>query len=248
MRSTNERTAIVTGGGKRVGRAIVEALLADGWSVVAHVRNSDDDVPEGSVRAAADLAQAGCARTIFAAAATLPPVRLLVNCAARFAPDSLGAFDPAEFEAHMAVNARAPAELIAEFAATDGEGERSVVNILDAKLAAPNPDFLSYTLSKEALAGLTRVAARGLAERGIRVNAIAPALMLISPGQDQANFEKMHRFNPLGRGVEPADVAAAVRYLADARTVTGEVLTLDGGQRFWSLPRDVQFLDPPETL
>ena len=90
------------------------------------------------------------------------------------------------------------------------------------------------------------MAARALAERGIRVNAIAPALMLQSPGQDEANFAAMHRFNPLGRGVRPDDVVAAVRYLADATVVTGAELVLDGGQRFWSLPRDVQFLDPPE--
>ena len=246
MTSTNDRTAIVTGAGKRVGRAIAEALLADGWRVVAHVRRADDDVPPGAVRVAADLAEADCAKTIFAATKGLPPVRLLVNCAARFAPDSLDSFDPDELTAHMAVNVRAPALLIAALAARDGEGDRSVVNILDAKLAAPNPDFLSYTLSKKALGGLTRVAARALAERGIRVNAIAPALMLQSPGQDEANFAAMHRFNPLGRGVRPDDVVAAVRYLADATVVTGAELVLDGGQRFWSLPRDVQFLDPPE--
>lgn len=244
MSSTNERTAIVTGAGKRVGRAIAEALLADGWRVVANVRRANDDVPDGAVRVAADLAEPGSAATIFAAADGLPPVRLLVNCAARFAPDSLAAFDPDELAAHMAVNVRAPTELIAALAARGGEGDRLVVNILDAKLAAPNPDFLSYTLSKEALGGLTRVAARGLAGEGIRVNAIAPALMLISPGQDEANFAAMHRFNPLRRGVTPADVVGALRYLIAAPTVTGETLTLDAGQRFWSLPRDVQFLSP----
>ncbi len=246
MTSTNDRTAIVTGAGKRVGRAVAEALLADGWTVVGHVRRAQDDVPAGAVRVAADLAEAGCAERIFAAADGLPPVRLLVNCAARFAPDSLQAFDPEELAAHMAVNVRAPTELIAALAARTGAGDRLAVNILDAKLAAPNPDFLSYTLSKEALAGLTRVSARGLAADGIRVNAIAPALMLLSAGQEEANFAAMHRFNPLGRGVTPDDVVGALRYLIDAPTVTGATLTLDGGQRFWSLPRDVQFLSLAE--
>jgi NAD(P)-dependent dehydrogenase (short-subunit alcohol dehydrogenase family) len=144
----------------------------------------------------------------------------------------------------MAVNVRAPALLTRAFAARVGDGgDALVVNLLDAKLKAPNPDFLSYTLSKQALAGLTELSARALAAQGIRVNGIAPALMLQSAGQDESNFEAMHRFNPLGRGVEPADVVGALRFLIGATAMTGEVLTLDGGQRFWALPRDVQFLE-----
>jgi NAD(P)-dependent dehydrogenase (short-subunit alcohol dehydrogenase family) len=238
------KTAIVTGAGKRVGRAIAEALLADGWAVVAHVHHSGDAVPEGAVAVAADLEQLECAEAIFAAAAGLPPLQLLVNNAARFADDSLERFDAAEFDSHMAVNVRAPTLLTQAFATAVGEsGEGLVVNLLDAKLKAPNPDFLSYTLSKMALAGLTELSARALAAQGIRVNAIAPALMLQSEGQDESNFEAMHRFNPLHRGVEPADVVAALRFLIGARAMTGEILTLDGGQRFWALPRDVQFLE-----
>ena len=170
-------------------------------------------------------------------------MRLLVNNAARFAPDGLGAFEPAELDAHIAVNLRAPILLTQALAARHGGGDALIVNLLDAKLAAPNPDFLSYTLSKQALAGFTELAARALAGQGIRVNGIAPALMLRSPGQDEANFAATHAFNPLGRGVEPADVVAALRYLIDAPAVTGQVVTIDGGQRFLGLPRDVQFLE-----
>jgi NAD(P)-dependent dehydrogenase (short-subunit alcohol dehydrogenase family) len=244
MAATPTRTAIVTGAGKRVGRAIAEALLADGWAVVAHVHHGGDSVPEGAVAVAADLAELDCAERIFAAADGLPPVQLLVNNAARFADDNLQRFKPGEFDSHMAVNVRAPAMLTAAFAAAVGDtGDGLVVNLLDAKLRAPNADFLSYTLSKMALAGLTELSARALAAQGIRVNAIAPALMLQSEGQDESNFEAMHRFNPLHRGVEPADVVAALRFLVEARAMTGEVLTLDGGQRFWALPRDVQYLE-----
>jgi NAD(P)-dependent dehydrogenase (short-subunit alcohol dehydrogenase family) len=244
MAQLEPRTAIVTGASKRVGRAIAAALLADGWTVVAHVHRDGDAVPEGAVAAAAELGQDDCATRIFAATQGLPPVRLLVNNAARFAADSLDAFDAGEFEAHMAVNVRAPALLTGAFAkAHDGQSDASIVNILDAKIAAPNPDFLSYTLSKQALSGLTELSARALAARGIRVNAIAPALMLRSPGQDEANFAAMHAHNPLGRGVEPDDLVAALLYLVEARAVTGQVITIDGGQRFWALPRDVQFLE-----
>ncbi|UUR09000.1 SDR family oxidoreductase [Sphingomonas glaciei] len=237
------RVAIVTGAGKRVGRFLAEGLLADGWQVVAHVREPGDDVPAGAIRIAADLAGGKAAAEAILAACPAAPA-LLINNAARFAADSLDDFSPDELGAHMAVNVAAPALLTAAFAAAGGEGDRLVVNILDAKLAAPNPDFLSYTLSKAALAALTDLSARSLAGRGIRVNAIAPALMLLSEGQSAANFEATHRFNPLRRGVEPSDVLRALKFLVDSPTLTGETLTLDGGQRFWRLPRDVQFLEP----
>ena len=239
-----ERTAIVTGAGKRVGAEIAKALLDRGWTVIAHVRSEDDAVCEGAIKAVADLADAGCADAIFAAAKDRPPVRLLVNNAARFAADDLTAVSATEFDAHMAVNVRAPLLLIERFADRhDGAADALVVNMLDSKLAAPNTDFLSYTVSKYALAAVTELAARSLASRGIRVNGIAPALMLRSPGQSAENFESMHRANPLGRGVAADDVIRAVDYLVASPSVTGEVLTIDGGQRFWSLERDVQFLE-----
>jgi len=241
--SSEPRTAIVTGGGKRVGEAIVRGLLGDGWAVVAHVHHGDDAVPEGAVKAAADLAEADCAGQIFAATENLPPVRLLVNNAARFAFDGFGQASAAEFDAHMAVNARAPMLLIDELARRHDDGEALVVNLLDAKLAAPNADFLSYTLSKYALAGLTEVAARALAAQGIRVNAVAPALMLPSGEQEQTNFAAVHDLNPLHRGVEVSDVVAALRFLIDSPGMTGQTLVLDGGQRFMSLGRDVQYLE-----
>jgi NAD(P)-dependent dehydrogenase (short-subunit alcohol dehydrogenase family) len=237
------RTAIVTGGGKRVGEQIVQALLDDGWAVVAHVHHDHDAVPGGAVRAVADLADAQCAEPIFAGAEGLPPVRLLVNNAARFSFDGFGAASAQEFDEHLRVNARAPMLLIDELARRHSGGDALVVNLLDAKLAAPNPDFLSYSISKYALAGLGELAARALAQSGIRVNAIAPALMLPSGEQDQENFSAVHKLNPLGRGIEVADVIAALRYLIDSPGMTGQSLTLDGGQRFMNLPRDVQFLE-----
>ena len=242
--SSEPRTAIVTGAGKRVGAEIAQALLADGWSVIAHVRREEDSVVGGAVKVVADLADTGCAERVFAAAAELPPVRLLVNNAARFAWDGFGAFSAEEFDSHMAVNVRAPLLLTEALAAAHyGAADALVVNLLDAKVAAPNADFLSYTLSKQALAGLTELAARALAAKGIRVNGIAPSLMLRSAGQSEENFAAMQHANPLRRRVDAGDVIAALRYLIASPAVTGEVLTIDGGQRFWSLERDVQFLE-----
>ena len=239
----SDRTAIVTGGGKRVGEQIVRALLDDGWKVVAHVHHDGDAVPAGAITAVADLAEGRCAERIFAASEGLPPVRLLVNNAARFAFDSLGSASAAEFDAHMAVNARAPMLLIDELARRHAGGAAVVVNLLDAKLAAPNPDFLSYTLSKYALAGLTEVAARALAGKGIRVNAIAPALMLPSGEQTEDNFRAVHNHNPLQHGIAIEELIVALRYLIDSAGMTGQTLVLDGGQRFMGLDRDVQFLE-----
>lgn len=239
----SDSTAIVTGGGKRVGEALVRALLDDGWTVIAHVHRDDDEVADGAVKIAADLEAADCATQIFAASEGMPPVRLLVNNAARFAFDGFGQANAREFDSHMAINARAPMLLIDELGRRHPGGEALAVNLLDAKLPAPNPDFLSYTLSKYALAGLTELAARALAAKGIRVNAIAPALMLPSGDQDERNFAEVHGLNPLRRGIEVSDVVAALRYLIDSAAMTGQTLVIDGGQRFFGLSRDVQFLE-----
>ena len=240
---SQDRTAIVTGASKRVGREIAAALLDEGWTVIGHVHHETDEIPDGVVMAVADLRDPSAADKIFDAAKALPPVGLLVNNAARFAWDGFTEFDPDEFSAHMDINVRTPALLIERFAAAhQGRGDALVVNLLDSKLAAPNPDYLSYTLSKQALAGLTDLAARALASRGIRVNGIAPGLMLRSSGQSEENFELMHADNPLHRGVEPADVVGAIRYYVGAPCVTGQVIVVDSGHRFLGLDRDVQFL------
>jgi NAD(P)-dependent dehydrogenase (short-subunit alcohol dehydrogenase family) len=241
---TPDRTAIVTGAGKRVGAEIARALLGDGWSVVAHVHQHDDEPPPGSVKVVTDLSDLSCAESIFDASDGLPPVQLLVNNAARFAWDGFGEFDPAQFDAHMAINVRAPALLADRFARQHDGADGLIVNLLDSKLTSLNPDYLSYTLSKQALAGFTEIAARALADKNIRVNGIAPGLVLRSSGQSAENFAVMHSRNPLGRGVEPPDIVGAIRYFVDAKCVTGQVLVIDSGQRFMGLARDVQFLSP----
>jgi len=237
-----DRTAIITGSGKRVGAAIARALLDDGWTVVAHVHHATDQVPEGAIKTVADLTDPDCADEIFEAAEGLPVASLLINNAARFSWDGFGEFSAEQFDAHMAVNVRAPALLTERFATQHGGGDALIVNVLDSKLVAANPDYLSYTLSKAALATFTELSARALAPRSIRVNAIAPGLMLRSSGQSEANFRTMHAANPLRRGVEAEDIIDAIRYLDGAKCVTGQILVIDSGQRFLRLERDVQFL------
>lgn len=242
-----QRTAIVTGGAKRIGAALVRALAADGWHVVIHCNTSvaeanalAAEVGNASV-VAADLAHPDAAATIVAAAPG--PLGLLVNSASRFEYDTIDDFTLDGWTAHLDVNLRAPALLTRAFAAAVPEGETAcVVNLLDAKLSALNPDYFSYTLSKIGLAGLTELAARAYAPR-LRVNGIAPAVTLVSGPQSRENFESVHALNPLGRGVAVDEIVAALRFILATPTLNAQTITLDGGQRLMGLPRDVAYLE-----
>jgi NAD(P)-dependent dehydrogenase (short-subunit alcohol dehydrogenase family) len=243
------RTAIVTGGAKRIGAAIARALAEDGWHLLIHCNRS---VAEGEALAgelgnarvvSAELAEPSAAATIMGALDGLPPPRLLVNNASRFAYDSADSFTAQDFDLNQAINLRAPALLSQAFAARAGEGRALIVNLLDAKLAALNPDFFTYTLTKIGLAGLTELTARAYAGRGIRVCGIAPSVTLLSGPQSRENFDEVHSLNALERGVDVSEIVAALRFIIATPTLTGQTLTLDAGQRFLALPRDVQFLE-----
>jgi NAD(P)-dependent dehydrogenase (short-subunit alcohol dehydrogenase family) len=243
------RTAIVTGGAKRIGAALTRALAADGWHVLIHCNRSLAEAEAlaaklGNARAvAAELAEPGAASTIMAALDGLPPARLLVNNASRFVLDGPDDFTVEAWDAHHDVNLRAPALLSQAFANQAHDGGL-IVNLLDAKLSALNPDFFTYTLSKIGLAGLTELTARAYAGRGIRVCGIAPSVTLVSGPQSRDNFEQVHALTALGRGVEVDEIVAALRFIIATPTLTGQTITLDAGQRFLGLARDVQFLEP----
>jgi len=262
MANVNEgpRTAIVTGGARRIGAALCRALAADGWHLLIHCGGSEREAAAlaaelgNSKIVSADLADPGAAERIIGALDGLPPPRLLVNNAARFAYDAADDFTVALWDEHQAVNVRAPALLSQAFAKAVGRdtagagaeaaaGHGLIVNLLDAKLLQPNPDFFSYTVSKMALAGLTELLARAYGPRGMRVCGIAPAVTLRSGAQTAANFEAVHTLNPIGRGVTTEDIVEALRFIVRSPTLTGQIITLDGGQRFLGLARDVQFLE-----
>ena len=242
---SGERTAIVTGGAKRIGAALSRALAADGWHVLIHCNRSRIEADSlaaelgGSV-VQAELRDPDAADRIMAALDGLPPARLLVNNASRFALDQIGDFDVEGWAAHLDINLRAPALLSRAFAKRAESG--LIVNMLDAKLAAPNPDYFSYTISKIGLAGLTELMARVYAPR-IRVCGIAPSVTLVSGPQSRENFDQVHDLNPLRRGVAVEEIVGALRFIIATPTMTGQVITIDGGQRFLSLARDVQFLE-----
>lgn len=242
---------LVTGGARRIGAEIARAASAAGYGVVIHHNSSADEAAAlaDTLRArggeawtlGADLEDAEAAARLPAEAAALcGGLQALVNNASLFLYDTPGAFEPAQFHRHAAVNLLAPALLTRGFAEQLGENEGAVVNLLDNRLFAPNPDYFTYALGKYGLAGMTEMAALHFAPR-IRVNAVAPAITLVSGDQDQASFERAHRNNPLRRGVEPEDVARAVLYLLQAPAITGEVLLVDGGQHLRRRGRDVAF-------
>lgn len=252
---SDAKTVLITGAAQRIGRCIAETLAADGWHVIVHYNGSSQAAAEtvATIAAAggtatalrADLSDPGaCQGLIAEAGAAAGGLRALINNASLFVEDTVDNLDATAFDATMAVNLRAPLLLSQAFAAQVPEdGEGVIVNILDQKLANPNPDFLSYTLSKYGLAGLTEMLAMALGPR-VRVCAVSPGLTLPSGDQPADQFAAVHGRTPLARGSEPADVAGAVAYLLGARAVTGETILVDGGQHLVGSARDVMFLDP----
>jgi len=243
------RTAIVTGGAKRIGAALVRALAQDGWTLLIHCHESVDEADVlardigGNARVvAADLASDAPEGPFREALGSMPPVGLLVNNASRFVHDDFDDWTIEGWQQHFDANLRGPALLTRMFADLAPPEGGLIVNMLDAKLAQPNPDFFTYTLSKMGFAGLTELSARRLAGQSIRVCGIAPSVTLVSGPQSRENFESVHALNALGRGVEVNEIVAALRFIIATPTLTGQTITLDGGQRFLGLPRDVQFL------
>lgn len=242
---------LVTGGAKRLGRAVAMKAASQGWNVAVHYGSSADAATSTAagvfalggeaVSIRADLAQEADTLVEKTAALAEAPLTALVNCAAIFDHDIATTFTPELAERHMRVNAYAPVTLANALAAQLPAGATgAVVNFLDYKLAQPYPDHFSYTLSKYALAGATELQARALAPR-VRVNAVAPAYALPSPGQSDVDFQRLHDDTPLDRGAAPQDVAEAALYLLTAPAVTGQTIYVDAGLRFRSRDKDFAF-------
>ncbi|MBN8938452.1 MAG: SDR family oxidoreductase [Rhizobiales bacterium] len=232
-------TALITGGARRIGRAITEALAMAGFGVVIHVNRS---VAEGEALAAAIRGRGGRAavivadladpqavdRLVGAARAALGPLSLLVNNASEFEEDHLGTLTREGWNRQFRVNLQTPSFLAQDFAAQAPDGA-SIVNIVDQRVFKLTPQFYSYTLTKIALQAATQTMAQALAPR-IRVNAVAPGPTFANERQDAADFERQAASTLLGRPSTPESVADAVVYLACAHTVTGTTIAVDSGQ------------------
>jgi NAD(P)-dependent dehydrogenase (short-subunit alcohol dehydrogenase family) len=234
------RAALITGGGRRIGRAIGVALSRAGYAVVLHANQSRADAAAvaAEIKAAggrasvvlADLSSPDDLAELVPAARGVGALTLLVNNASVFEQDEIANLDRGNFDHAMAVNLTAPLFLAQAFAAQAPQGaDASIVNIIDQRVLNPTPRFFSYGVSKSALHSATTMLAQALAPH-IRVNAVGPGPTLPSPRQTGPEFAAQAAGMPLGKGPTPEDIAAAVLYLAQARSVTGVTIPVDGGQ------------------
>jgi NAD(P)-dependent dehydrogenase (short-subunit alcohol dehydrogenase family) len=240
--------AIVTGGARRIGRAIVEDLAAHGWAVAIHCHSSENDattLAAGIEKAGgrveifrADLADMEAARKLVPAVArALGKPSLLVNNASIYEADDIGRLDAALWQRQIAVNLTAPIFLADAFAAALPKGvEGNIINIADQRVWKPTPRYFSYQLSKSALWAATQSLAQALAPR-IRVNAIAPGPTLRNDRQTEADFKRQTDAILLRHGAELTEFGRTIRYFLENRSITGQMIALDGGQHLaWRTP------------
>lgn len=242
------KTALVTGAAKRIGKAIVEDLAAHGFSVAIHCHESRTEADElarsilsAGGRAAvvqADLTDMRAASALLDhAAGAVGPIRLLVNNASTFEEDTAYDIDWAAWDSHFALHLNAPAMLSMQLARSLPQDEEGlVVNIIDQRVLRPSPRYFSYALSKSALWSATQMMAQALAPR-VRVNAIGPGPTLPSARQQPADFAAQIDGLLLGRGPQLSEFGATIRYLWETRSVTGQMIAVDGGQHLaWETP------------
>ena len=240
--------ALVTGGAKRIGRAIVERLSAAGYAVAIHCGSGRE---EADALATALMAQGGRACVVPAdladpaavdsilpmAQASLGPVTLLVNNASSFLLDDVRDIDVVTWNRQFSINLRAPSVLAGAMANRLPVGvDGAIVNIIDQRVWKLTPQYYSYTLTKAALLTATQTMAQALAPH-IRVNAVGPGPTLPNLHDGEARMQAEASGTLLGRKVDAADIAEAVLYLAKARSVTGQMIAVDAGQHLgWRTP------------
>lgn len=239
--------ALVTGAGRRIGQALALEAARAGYDVAVHHRGPADEADETvaaiaalgrrAIPVRADLADEADVRGLIGRASELGPVTLLVNSASAFQDDRVGGLSRETWDLHLETNLRAPIVLAETFAAAlPADAHGLVVNIIDQRVWRPNPQFFSYTLAKAGLWWATQTLAQALAPR-VRVNAIGPGPTLPSVHQAPGEFEAEAAGVLLERRALPEDIAAALRYLIDARSVTGQMIAVDGGQHLgWKTP------------
>lgn len=235
------RTALVTGAGRRIGRAIALDLAGQGWQVGVHYAASRQEAEAvvAEIRASggaasalrADLADASAAASLLSeCAGALGVPELLVNSAALFLDDRIETLDPRQWDRQLAVNLRAPILLAKAFAnLLPAERRGLIINIIDQRVWRLTPEFFSYTIAKAGLYAATQTLAQALAPR-IRVNAIGPGPVLASIHQTPDAFRDEVAKTLLRRATPPEEIAAAVRFILDAPSMTGQMIALDAGQ------------------
>jgi NAD(P)-dependent dehydrogenase (short-subunit alcohol dehydrogenase family) len=242
------RAALITGGARRIGAAIVESLAEAGYSVCIHCRNLTDDSKQFVERlrrrdfkveiVVGNLSDHNVLeRMIDEAVRTIGPLSLLVNSASVFDTDTLESFNLESWQRNFDVNLRAPVFLTRKFSAqAEGIDDPSVINLVDHRVLKLTPQHFSYTLSKSALYTATITMAQALAPN-VRVNAIGPGPTLPNHHEGEAGLIREVAGIPLARRVSTNDIADAVLYLARARAVSGQLIAVDAGQHIgWKTP------------
>jgi NAD(P)-dependent dehydrogenase (short-subunit alcohol dehydrogenase family) len=245
----NRPAVLVTGGARRIGAGISRRFAAGGWQVVIHYQRSraaaEDLAAELDTAEIVQCDLADCDAAVdmvTSLAQRLDDWRALVNSASVFRPDSVVALDIGINWEAMQVNAAAPAEMAQAYLlqARSAQG-RCVIQVTDQKLANPNPDFFSYTMSKHALAATVPMLALASAPED-RIYALAPGAILPSHDQEADEAEVSHRMNLLERRTTPEEVAEAAWFLATGPLASGQTLFVDSGQHLLAQPRDVMYL------
>lgn len=242
---------LITGGAKRIGAAMAHRFGEAGWHVVVHYgrsRAEAEALAAGLPSAEAvpcELEDTGAAEAMVdTLAARLHDWRVLINSASIFQIDGVAHLDPVVHRAVMAINARTPAALAQRFLAkARAVGGRRVIQVTDQKIANPNPDFFSYTMSKHALASTIPMLSMARLDPRDRVYGLAPGAILPSHDQSEAEAEVSHRLNLLRRKTGPDEIAAAALFLAHGWLASGQTLFVDSGQHLLDQPRDVIYLE-----
>ncbi len=251
MTQDKPKTILITGAAKRIGRAIALGLAEKGWDIALHYHHAQKDADDiitalkeqgrRAIAIKADLADSDAVAQIIAHAYNqLGPINALINNAALFEYDDIDALTTQSWDLHMNINLRAPAILARDFVKQALPGS-SIINIIDQRVWRLNPHFTSYTISKSGLWTLTQTLAQALAPRTIRVNAIGPGPILPNPRQSEDEFAKQAELTPLSGGATAQDILQAICFLLEAKTLTGQMLAIDGGQHLaWQTPDVVE--------
>lgn len=252
------KAALVTGGARRLGRAMALGLAAKGHDIALHYVGAADEAEETAAEISAlgvnvallqaDLLFEDQTQALVSQAANAlgTPLTVLINNASIFEYDTLETATRSSWDRHIESNLRAPFVLTQKFARqappvlTDANGEplasAAVINMIDQRVRKLTPEFMSYTIAKMGLWALTQTSSRALAPQ-IRVNAIGPGPTMQGARQSATHFANQRQATVLGRGSNPDDIVAAMAYLIDAPAVTGQLLCVDAGQHLaWQTP------------
>ena len=241
---------LITGAARRIGAVLAQKFGAAGWHVAIHAGHSPDlahalaaTLPSAEV-VQCDLTDGAAALAMVAELAErLDDWRVLINSAAVFKPDLAAAIDPAIFAEAIAVNAATPTRMAQAFlASARATGGKRVIQLLDQKIANPNPDFFSYSMAKHALASTVKMLAMAQADPATRIYGLAPGAMLPSHDQRTEEHERSGRMNLLERLTDPAELAQAALFMAQGWLASGETLFIDSGQHLLAQSRDVLYL------